>query len=1261
MLLADCHFSKDRLVSMEPTVNWIIKEVYRVKPSHILFLGDTLHTRESVNVETMQFLKDFLSAFQKADWKPHIHLLVGNHDMSNRSTRTVNSPSVFNDPHLRTHVYAEITPSKLDDIPVLFIPFHEDQSEIAKYIQENTQDLSKTIAFAHIALDGASTIGITNESNRRHTDPSMTLTTLSPLKFVYSGHFHHHAKYGNNFMYVGSPMQFNFGDVDQPERGYVLFDTANFEHKLVVNPHARHFVSFTWKAVTDALSADPDAFMASIAGMHFRLILNEDVPSPELNGVISTLKDHMNTIKIVKLSRGPSCPQTSLPDVQLDHMKLATDFVNGQRTLQPETKDSHLKYFETKLASLHGDRNVGRFVADLDSVVVHNFLNCKGTRKFDFNVMGYGTFLIEGRNGSGKSLLPDSISWCLFGKLSRPGIGIKEVINNSCLPRYCHITVTFKNGWIVRRSRTDKGQKLRITQPDGKVIEEGTVALTEKRLLSILNIDWNVFSRICVLTSDLVSLFFTANDNDRTEILEQMLGLDIFNNFLEGIQNDLFENKAENSDIDMKKQLSLKDSDHYRELLHEVDSKLESADAHQDSLCESLTDTLSTFHEKEKRLTECKDLWDSKEKQYQETLVKSQEVQAKMSQIKSEIAEIDLKIQSQQSHESNVASLRSRLENVQKSMKSLKLDKSRTKALNEKLEKQKVELANSCHRMEDELETLVHSHEEMLSAEKSHRRVCDDISQSQRKAIDFHESRQNEVQMKFTKTMEEIAECDRKRLEIADAEKRAQSLTNDLKEVQHSINRIEESEIIGNVINSLKTVLKDLPKNDSRETLKTKVLSPLKTYKRSLPENEELKSLRIRLEKLKIELEIEGVCDHVYAGEWEEFERNKSELGLQLVALHMEKIQLVKSHENEIKDAKAAYDACVDNVEASSMKLRELSSKRDHLKSQIADIQLKLAVNSATLSGIRKNIDSCRCDANALQVELDTLVAQVSEDNLENLEKLKDLKVHDLDKLNIEKQSLETTASDSLHDITVKRQQYDKLSLEIRQLETEKVALETELSQLKTQIADWTQQRVEWTEKMDTTLSTLATLEGTLIDLAKKRTTMEFWKNALSDASSKGAFRRFCLSQYLPLVNEHLKHNLQMLHEGDIERLGCHFNESLQLVPDGAGAVSHGQSSQGERKRRQLALLFSLLTLVHHNSNFDAHFMFLDELYDSLDVEGRNAVERWIGGYRETRPRLQTFIITHMNWENEGMIQDRIFVDNGKYQTESGKEFVKLG
>ena len=72
----------------------------------------------------------------------------------------------------------------------------------------------------------------------------------------------------------------------------------------------------------------------------------------------------------------------------------------------------------------------------------------------------------------------------------------------------------------------------------------------------------------------------------------------------------------------------------------------------------------------------------------------------------------------------------------------------------------------------------------------------------------------------------------------------------------------------------------------------------------------------------------------------------------------------------------------------------------------------------------------------------------------------------------------------------------------------------------------------------------------------------------------------------------------------------------------------YAKRSAGQRKRNDLAIMFSLFELVRQRSNFRANFMMLDEIFDALDIKGQESVRNLLGMLASSRIS-KVFIITH--------------------------------
>ena len=72
----------------------------------------------------------------------------------------------------------------------------------------------------------------------------------------------------------------------------------------------------------------------------------------------------------------------------------------------------------------------------------------------------------------------------------------------------------------------------------------------------------------------------------------------------------------------------------------------------------------------------------------------------------------------------------------------------------------------------------------------------------------------------------------------------------------------------------------------------------------------------------------------------------------------------------------------------------------------------------------------------------------------------------------------------------------------------------------------------------------------------------------------------------------------------------------------------YAKRSAGQRKRNDLAIMFSLFELVRQRSNFRSNFMMLDEVFDALDSRGQESVRSLLGMLAASRIS-KIFIITH--------------------------------
>ncbi|HNV71592.1 MAG TPA: AAA family ATPase, partial [Candidatus Ozemobacteraceae bacterium] len=190
----------------------------------------------------------------------------------------------------------------------------------------------------------------------------------------------------------------------------------------------------------------------------------------------------------------------------------------------------------------------------INTLVFENLNSLKGRFQIDFNdpqLAGSGIFAISGPTGSGKTTILDAITLALFASTAR----LKRAINqssNELMTRgtaHCRAEVefeatvpdgrrlTFRSYWEQRRARN---------RPDGNLqpARMGLMQVSDKCpgdtfdcqqltkvpgvVEQITGLDFNRFTRTCLLAQGQFAAFLEADDRDRAEILEQITGTEVY-------------------------------------------------------------------------------------------------------------------------------------------------------------------------------------------------------------------------------------------------------------------------------------------------------------------------------------------------------------------------------------------------------------------------------------------------------------------------------------------------------------------------------------------------------------------------------------------------------------------------------------------------------------------------------------------------------------------------------------------------------------
>lgn len=152
-------------------------------------------------------------------------------------------------------------------------------------------------------------------------------------------------------------------------------------------------------------------------------------------------------------------------------------------------------------------------------------------------------------NGAGKSTLLEALLWGLFGETIRK-VKAQEVVNRLGEgPARVAICFSLRGKeYLVERLRTGNKTELRLFA-QGERIERGTYTRNQEALQEILGLDWDTFVSSVVFCHSYASAFLGGGDARRKEILEQILGLEVFSHCYEKVKEDFEETARRHSTV----------------------------------------------------------------------------------------------------------------------------------------------------------------------------------------------------------------------------------------------------------------------------------------------------------------------------------------------------------------------------------------------------------------------------------------------------------------------------------------------------------------------------------------------------------------------------------------------------------------------------------------------------------------------------------------------------------------------------------------
>jgi len=140
-----------------------------------------------------------------------------------------------------------------------------------------------------------------------------------------------------------------------------------------------------------------------------------------------------------------------------------------------------------------------------------------------------GLVVIHGKNGAGKTIILDALSWCLYGKMLRR-IPVAKIMNRFAKRGECSVSVCIEDlrddsrAYTITRARTRTGgATLDVTGLKG-----GTATGKQEAINSLLGMDHTLFTNSVVFGGEGIASFCQLGDAQRKEVLEELIGVGYF-------------------------------------------------------------------------------------------------------------------------------------------------------------------------------------------------------------------------------------------------------------------------------------------------------------------------------------------------------------------------------------------------------------------------------------------------------------------------------------------------------------------------------------------------------------------------------------------------------------------------------------------------------------------------------------------------------------------------------------------------------------
>ena len=248
LLFTDIHFGKKQNADSHNQlcidfINFVCEGVKKYKIDHIIFLGDYIETRNSVNISTLNYAYQGCKILDSLDIP--VFFIIGNHDLYTKHSRDIHSAICFNElKNFQIIQQPTVVPNIGTGALICPFLFHDEYVALQQYDVENV--------YGHFEFNN---FVVTGTSVKFTGGPDHTEYTR--FKRIFSGHFHKR-QITDNVIYIGNTFPMDFSDANTTERGFAIHNHTNDTVTFVDWPDGPRYITTTLSDIIEGTVEVPD-------------------------------------------------------------------------------------------------------------------------------------------------------------------------------------------------------------------------------------------------------------------------------------------------------------------------------------------------------------------------------------------------------------------------------------------------------------------------------------------------------------------------------------------------------------------------------------------------------------------------------------------------------------------------------------------------------------------------------------------------------------------------------------------------------------------------------------------------------------------------------------------------------------------------------------------------------------------------------------------------------------------------------------------